>query len=107
MNRPLSGERKETLEDGVLQSLCYLHQETLRGNRKELARVIQTAIEQSEHVIPASVPLSRDSNDLLQQFYVLRGFLSLDAIGVWAVTEQKTPVAGRVAKVSPHHDIQW
>ena len=80
MSRPFSDDRKETLEDGVLQSLCYLHQETLRGNQKELARVLQTAIEQSELVIPASVSLSSDSNNLLQQFYVLRGFLSLDAI---------------------------
>ena len=69
MSRPFSDDRKETLEDGVLQSLCYLHQETLRGNQKELARVLQTAIEQSELVIPASVSLSSDSNNLLQQFY--------------------------------------
>jgi len=80
MKMPLPGERKETLEDGVIQSLCYLHQETLRGNRKELAGVIQTAIEQSEHLIPATVSLSRDSKDLLQQFLLLRGFQALDAI---------------------------
>jgi hypothetical protein len=75
-----SGERAEILEDGVIQSLCYLHQETLKENRKELAGIIQIAIEQSVHVIPASVSLSRDSNDLLQQFYLLRRFQALDAI---------------------------
>jgi hypothetical protein len=80
MKTPSPNEIKETLEDGVIKSLCYLHQETLRGNLKELARVLQTAIEQSEHVIPASVSLSSSSNNLLQQFYVLRGFQSLDAI---------------------------
>ena len=80
MKMPLPGERKETLEDGVIQSLCYLHQETLKENRQELAGVIQTAIEQSEHLIPATVSLSRDSRDLLQQFYLLRGFQALDAV---------------------------
>jgi hypothetical protein len=80
MKTALSEEKKETLEDGVIQSLCYLHQETLKENRKELAGVIQAAIEQSEHVIPASLSLSRESKDLLQQFYVLRAFQALDAV---------------------------
>ena len=80
MKTALSGERKETLEDGVIQSLCYLHQETLKENRQEFAGVIQTAIEQIEHLMPASVSLSRDSKDFLQQFYVLRGFQALDAV---------------------------
>jgi hypothetical protein len=80
MKTALSGESAEMFEDGVIQSLCYLHQETLKENRKELAGIIQTAIEQSVHVIPASVSLSRDSNDLLQQFYLLRRFQALDAI---------------------------
>jgi len=79
MKTALSGESKETLEDGVIQSLCYLHQEALKENRQELAGVIQIAIEQIEHLIPASVSLSRDSKDLLQQFYLLRGFQALDA----------------------------
>jgi hypothetical protein len=61
MRTALSGERKETLEDGVIQSLCYLHQEALKEDRQELASVIQTAIEQIEHLIPASVSLSRDT----------------------------------------------
>ena len=60
MKTALSGERKETLEDGVIQSLCYLHQETLKENRQELAGVIQTAIEQSEQVIPYSGPRISD-----------------------------------------------
>ena len=80
MKTALFGKRKETLEDGVIKSLCYLHQETLRENRQELAGVIQTAIEQSEQVIPASLSLSRDSKDLLKQFYVLRAFQVLDAV---------------------------
>ena len=79
MKTALFGKRKETLEDGVIQSLCYLHQESLKEDRQELAGVIQTAIEQIEHFIPASVSLSRDSKDLLQQFYLLRGFQALDA----------------------------
>jgi hypothetical protein len=80
MNTALFGKRKETLEDGVIKSLCYLHQEALKENRQELAGVIQTAIEQSEQVIPASLSLSRDSKDLLKQFYVLRAFQALDAV---------------------------
>ena len=80
MNTALFGKRKETLEDGVIMSLCYLHQEALKENRQELAGVIQTAIEQSEQVIPASLSLSRDSKDLLKQFYVLRAFQELDAV---------------------------
>ena len=80
MKTALSGESKETLEDGVIQSLCYLHQEALKENRQELTGVIQSAIEQIEHLIPASVSLSRDSKDLLQQFYLLRGFQALDAV---------------------------
>jgi hypothetical protein len=80
MKTALFGKRKETLEDGVIQSLCYLHQEALKEDRQELAGVIQTAIEQTEHLIPESVSLSRDSKDLLQQFLLLRGFQALDAI---------------------------
>ena len=80
MKTALSGERKETLEDGVIQSLCYLHQETLKENRQELAEVIQTAIEKTQLLMPASASLSRDSKDLLQQFYLLRGFQALDAV---------------------------
>ena len=80
MKMALFGKRKETLEDGVFQSLCYLHQEALKENRQELAGVIQTAIEQSEQLMPASVSLSRDSKDLLQQFYLLRGFQALDCV---------------------------
>jgi hypothetical protein len=80
MKTALFGKRKEILEDGVIQSLCYLHQEALKEDRQELAGVIQTAIEQIEHLIPASVSLSRDSKDLLQQFYLLRAFQALDAV---------------------------
>lgn len=80
MKTALLGKRKATLEDGVIQSLCYLHQETLKENRQEFAGVIQTVIEQIEHLMPASVSLSPDSKDLLQQFYVLRGFQALDAV---------------------------
>ena len=80
MRTALSGERKETLEDGVIQSLCYLHQETLKENRQELAEVIQTAIEKTQLLMPASVSLSRDSKDLLQQFYLLRGFQALNRV---------------------------
>ncbi len=80
MKTALFGRRKEILEDGVIQSLCYLHQEALKENRQELAGVIQTAIEKTELLMPASVSLSRDSKDLLQQFYLLRGFQALDAV---------------------------
>ena len=80
MKTALFGKTKETLEDGIIQSLCYMHQETLKENRQELTGVIQTAIEQTERLIPASVSLSRDSKDLLQQFYFLRGFQALDAV---------------------------
>jgi len=80
MKTALFGRRKEILEDGVIQSLCYLHQETLKENRQELAEVIQTAIEKTELLMPASVSLSRDSKDLLQQFYLLRGFQALDCV---------------------------
>ena len=80
MKTALFGRRKEILEDGVIQSLCYLHQEALKENRQELAEVIQTAIEKTELLMPASVSLSRDSKDLLQQFYLLRGFQALDAV---------------------------
>ena len=80
MKTALFGKRKETLEDGVIQSLCYLHQEALKENRQELASVVQTAIEKTELLMPASVSLSRDSKDLLQQFYLLRGFQALDRV---------------------------
>ena len=80
MKTALPEEREAALEDGIIQSLCYLHSETLKENRQELAGVIQTAIERSEQVIPASLSLSRDSKDLLKQFYVLRAFQALDAV---------------------------
>lgn len=71
-------KKTDSLTDGVIQSLCYLYQETLKGNLQELANIIQKAIEEGITAVEKNVPLSPESGDLLKQFYVLRGFYTLD-----------------------------
>lgn len=71
---------EEAPANGVIQSLCYLYHEALKHNLRELADIIQRAIEQGEHAIQMDVALSSDRGDALKQFYVLRGFSALDDV---------------------------
>jgi len=63
----------QSFKDGLIQSLCYLFQEAIKEERKDLANVLQWAIEQAKRT-PEDAPLSPESLDCLHQFYVLRKF---------------------------------
>src|SRR6185312_10018262 len=65
-------------QDELLAALFYLYQEALKKDAK-VAQAIQLAIETSEKLGPAE-PRSKDTQDLLKQFYVMREFQKLDAL---------------------------
>lgn len=66
-------DEDQSFKDGLIQSLCYLFQEAIKENRKDLANILQWSIEQTKRT-PEDVPLSLQSLDCLHQFYVLRKF---------------------------------
>ena len=65
-------------QDELITALFYLYQEALKKDAK-LAHAIQVAIETSEKLGPAQ-PKSKDCQDLLKQFYVMREFQKLDPL---------------------------
>lgn len=65
-------------QDELLTALFYLYQEALKKDAK-LAQAIQVAIETGEKLGPAE-PRSKDCQDLLKQFYVMREFQKLDPL---------------------------
>lgn len=70
-------ESEISFKDGVVQSLCYLHQEALKEGCEDFASVIQCSIECISMLIEDPSVLSEKSESWLQQFYVLRGFQAL------------------------------
>jgi len=66
----------ESSGDELITALFYLYQEALKGNSK-LAPAIQAAIETCENIGPPS-PRSKNCEDILKQFYVIREFQKLD-----------------------------
>ncbi|MDB5492615.1 MAG: hypothetical protein JWO78_2464 [Micavibrio sp.] len=72
-------EDDQRFKDGLIQSLCYLFQESIKEERQDLANILQWSIEQTKRT-PDDVPLSPESLDCLHQFYILRKFQGLSLL---------------------------
>ena len=67
---------EDRYEDGMITSLCYLHQEAVKNNHHDIAELISITIDAMRDKAN-SHSLSNTCQSWLQQFYLLRGFQSL------------------------------
>lgn len=68
---------EKTYQDGLIRALFYLYQEAIKENMPKFAQIIQVAIESCERV-EDTADWSRNCEDILKQFYILREFRKLN-----------------------------
>jgi predicted GNAT family N-acyltransferase len=67
---------EDRYEEGMITSLCYLHQEAVKNNDLDIAELLGDTIEAMQNKI-SNQSLSNTCQNWLQQFYLLRGFQAL------------------------------
>ena len=85
-----------SLEEAVIQSLYYLYQELLKEDLQELAYIMEATIRDCENAICNHFSLSKEAEDILAQFHILRGFRRLSK-------EQKDFFIHEIERVQTEH----
>lgn len=67
---------EDRYEEGMITSLCYLHQEAVKNNDLDIAELLSATIDAIQDKT-SNHTLSNTCQNWLQQFYLLRGFQAL------------------------------